>query len=272
MKNLLKELGLTEENVKKILLGKKKPKPKVLTRYFTDEEFAFGIVSDTHLCSTHEKLDELHTFYSICKKSGVKFILHAGDIVAGWGMYKGQENEVKVFGAMAQAEYAIKNYPREEGISTYFITGNHCNSFYKTAGVDVGEIISQREDMVYLGQCGGEVIINGVKFQLLHPDGGGAYALSYRGQKIAEQIASGKKPHVLILGHFHVANFFFYRNIHIFNAGAFEGQNLYLLRKGLNPAIGGWICKVKAGKKDPVIALQATWIPFFGKAKNGQSH
>lgn len=265
MKNLLEDLGVTEAQVKRILLARRTPKPKILKRFLTNKEFKFGVVSDTHLCSTHEKLSELHTFYEICRKVGVQHVFHAGDLVAGWGIYFGQETEVRVFGAQAQADYVIEHYPKVEGITTHFITGNHDLSFYKRAGVDIGELVAaKRKDMVYLGQCQGDVEINHVRLRLLHSDGGGAYAISYRGQKIAEQIPSGQKPDVLILGHYHVSNYFWYRNMHVLNGGSFEGQTLFLLRKGINPAIGGWVCTAKQGQgKDRVLAFETSWVPFF---------
>ena len=267
MKDLMKELGLTSKQVENILLSRKtkKNKPQILKRYMSDRELRFGIVSDTHLCSTHEKLNELHTFYHICKKMKVDTILHAGDMVAGWKVYRGQENEVHTFGAIGQSNYVIENYPKVKGIKTYFITGNHCESFWKLAGIDIGDVIAdKREDMIYLGMYDADVFLKGVHIKLHHGDGGGAYALSYKGQKYAEQIPSGKKPRVMIIGHFHTSFYFWYRNIHIINAGCFEGQTTFLARKMLNPAIGGWIVDLRLGKKkNDVIACQTGWIPFF---------
>jgi len=262
---ILREFGLTEAQLRKILNGKE-VRPRIIKEAITDKEFEFGVVSDTHLCSKFEKLDELHTFYAICKKMGIKHIVHAGDIIAGQGIYSGQENEIHTFGVDSQVGYVIKNYPQVDGITTYFITGNHCLSFFKKSGVDAGRLISaEREDLKYLGQYKGDVEINGVKIRLLHPDGGGAYALSYKGQKIAEQITSGDKPHVLVLGHYHTSIYFFYRNIHILYGGAFEGQSSFLLRKGINPSIGGWTVKVRIAKdqKKSCVSITPSWIPFF---------
>ena len=119
--------------------------------------------------------------------------------------------------------------------------------------------------MIYLGQYEGNIEFNRVRFRLIHPDKGGAYALSYHGQKYAEQIASGKKPDILMFGHWHVSFYFWYRNMHIFTCGSFQNQTPYLARKGLNPAIGGWICKAKLSKEHRIIALESCWIPFFPK-------
>jgi predicted phosphodiesterase len=91
------------------------------------------------------------------------------------------------------------------------------------------------------------------------------YALSYRGQKIAEQIPSGKKPHLLVIGHLHTAVYYFYRNIHVLQAGAFEGQTSLLVRLGINPNIGGWTVKARIArdKKKSVVSCTPTFIPFF---------
>lgn len=265
MKKLLEKYGITESQLNSIL-SRKKFTPKILTNQFTETEYEFGVVSDTHLCSTEEKINELHTFYAICKKMGVKVIVHAGDLVAGQGIYRGQENEIHTFGADKQANYAIKHYPKEDGIITYFITGNHDLATYKQSGVDVGSIIAnKRPDMQYIGQYQADLVIDSLKIRLLHPDGGGAYALSYRLQKIAEQITSGQKPHILIGGHTHTSLYFFYRNIHIISAGCFEGQTSFLVRKGINPTIGGWTIKVRIAndKKKSVVAITPSFIPFF---------
>lgn len=264
----LMKMGITKKQLQKIMTVKK-VKPKILKYNISDKVFTVGVASDAHLCSTHEKIDELYTFYEICKKEKISVVLNPGDLVAGWNVYKGQENEVHTFGVDNQIEYAIKNYPKVEGITTYFITGNHDLSWLQLAGVDIGNIIEKkRGDMVYLGPYQGDIKIQGVKFRLHHSDRGGAYALSYHSQKIAEQIPSGNKPHILIFGHWHTALYYFYRNIHIFNAGAFEGQSLYLLRKGINPTIGGWTIMVRIAddNRKTILSITPTFIPFIRKS------
>ena len=142
----------------------------------------------------------------------------------------------------------------------------HDLSWWKRSGVDIGVLISaKRKDMVYLGQYSGEVVLSGIRIRLIHPDGGGAYAISYKMQKLIEQIPSGRKPHIFIAGHYHTALYFFYRNIHAFQAGCFEGQTTFLLRKGLNPAIGGWIIDVETNKdkRKAVLSLSPTFVPFI---------
>jgi predicted phosphodiesterase len=262
---LLSEHGLDEKTLRKILSGRH-PRPRIITRHITDREFQFAIVSDTHMGSVYEKLNELKTFYEICRKMGIKDVLHAGDLIQGQRMYPGWEMETNVFGANPQVEYVVKNYPKVAGITTYFILGSHDTCFWKASGIEVGDLISEkRKDLIYLGQYQGDVVLNEIKIRLIHPTGGVPYSLSYRGQKIAEQIPSGQKPHILVLGHLHVAYYFPYRLIQIIGAGAFQDQTPYLLQKGLQPNVGGWTVKVRLAKyrKQSVVAITPSWIPFL---------
>ena len=263
---ILKEVGLTEAQARKILAGRKR-KPKILPIHITDKVFEFGVVSDTHLGSTEEKLDELHTFYEICRKEGIKHVLHPGDLVAGTGLYRGQENEIHVFGFQRQGDYFVENFPKTEGIKTFFILGNHDLVYWVKNGADIGAYIAERRpDMVYLGHDEADVNFGGVRIRLYHPGGGTAYALSYRLQKYAEQIQPGKKPHIILQGHFHRSEYFFYRNIHCFDCGTFESQTTFQRRKAIQPALGGWTIKLHLGdRKSPVVAISPTFIPFFEK-------
>ena len=262
---ILNEFGLTEAQLRRILAGEH-TKPQIIKQAITDKEFEFGVISDTHLCSRYEALNELHTYYSICKKTGVRHIVHAGDLIDGGMSHAGWENEIHTFGTDNQVAYTIKNYPKVEGITTYFITGSHDYSFWKRSGVDVGKLISrERPDLVYLGMIRGDVEINGIKIRLIHPSGGVPYSKSYRAQKIAENIPSGQKPHILVIGHLHYAIYLFYRNMHILHSGCFQHQTPYLMEKSLNPDIGGWTIRIRIAKDKhkSVVAIIPCWIPFF---------
>jgi hypothetical protein len=266
-KRTLKErFGLSEKQLERILITRSAAKIKQIDLTAKDE-YVFGAIADTHLCSVKERLDALYAFYRLCQSRGVKDIYHAGDLIAGQGVYSGQEYELKIFGADNQVNYFVANYPKLPGIITRFITGNHDMSYMKLAGLDVGvSIAEKRSDMQYLGMLSGEVEINNVKMiQLLHPDGGMPYAVSYRGQRIAEHIASGDKPRVLLLGHLHVNVAMLYRNMAIFQCGCFEGQTTLLLRKGINPVIGGYLISLKIGKdsRQSLVGIVSEFVPFF---------
>lgn len=260
-KDLKQELGLSESQIKKLLLEKKKYKPQLIEKKMKGNTFKIGVVSDTHLCSNYEALDELHTFYKICSDEGITNMLHAGDILDGMNIYRGQEMEVHALGFDRQIDYVVKSYPKYKEMTTYFINGNH--NFWGSSGVDSGKVLSlKRNDLVCIGDLQADFIINNVKIKLFHGAGGSSYALSYKPQKMAEQIQSGQKPAIILFGHWHVVLYFFYRNMHLFNCGAFQKQTPYILRKGINPTIGGWILEIKENEGE-IEYLKPTFIPFY---------
>lgn len=132
--------------------------------------------------------------YHIFKKEGVKIIIHAGDISDGYGVYRGQEFEVKCPGQDEQVEYVVKNYPKIKGLDTFFITGNHDLRMYEKGGIDIGHSISQqRKDLHYLGQVTAKVIMaDDTTMEILHPDGSCSMALSYKAQPDNKQLS--KRP------------------------------------------------------------------------------
>jgi hypothetical protein len=189
--------------------------------------------------------------------------------VDGEKMYRGQEYELFLHGADAQVEYATQNYPRYKGIQTKVILGNHDESFWKNAGVNVvKDICNQRDDMDYLGDYLAYVEIGGIKVGMMHADGGVAYSRSYKPQKIVEQLSPESKPHMLFIGHWHVTCYIpHYRNVEAYSMGAFQSQTPYLTRKGLFPNIGGVIVEVTTDETG-IKSVKSEWIPFYVPIKN----
>lgn len=228
------------------------------------KEIRFGVVSDTHLCADTERLEELAEAYDIFSKEGIDKVFHAGDITDGFNVYKGHEQHVKIFGTEKQAVYTIRHYPRIRG-KTFFITGNHDLRAFEKGGEDVGSLIvngvtagkddegvertAGRDDLVYLGRFLGRIVWNNNKIDIVHPDYGFSYAVSYAPQKYINELEPGTKPDVLIFGHLHRAFYMNYRNINLLMAGCFQGQNDYLKRKGIQPVRAAWIVEIKRDRK-----------------------
>lgn len=85
----------------------------------------YGIIADTHVCSTKEQQAVVHTLYDIFEEAQVKCVLHGGDLTAGNGnVYKGQISELKIFGIDKQVDYFKYTYP-EKKFKTYIVSGNH---------------------------------------------------------------------------------------------------------------------------------------------------
>lgn len=221
-------------------------------------ECAFGVAGDLHQGSKFEQVSALRDFVHIAKEEyGVEHILNPGDTYAGTKVYRGQEMDNYVFSGMDQVEVGANNRPTD--VHWYDLGGNHDYSFYKASGIDVRRrILDYRDDITLLDYDVADVpLLPGIDARLWHPSGGPAYALSYRGQKYASQLAFqelmdvtvGDKPkptiRLLLIGHFHTFFMFDQGPITVLGTGCFEGQNSYLKRKGLIPSINGTIFKCK---------------------------
>lgn len=162
-------------------------------------------------------------------------------------------SELYRHGVMAQATYAADRMPTLRGregkgvLPTYVIGGNHDGAGFKDAGANVLDTLSSRRpDVKFLGAPTAEFHIAGLRVMLMHPDGGVPYARSYKPQKIVEQFAPDAKPHVLVLGHWHVSDYLpAYRGVHCITQPCFQAQTAYMKRKGLAPIVGGVLLEIE---------------------------
>jgi predicted phosphodiesterase len=206
------------------------------------DHMRFGLVSDTHGGSKFEQLSALQAFYRHGDEAEVDAFIHAGDFVQGSDkMHLGMEHEVHAHGSDAQVSYVVGTYPKSErGVKTYAISGNHDASFLKDGGSNVVRQISKgRDDVVYLGQDAAYLTIGNLRVYVVHPDGGGSYAKSYKGQKFSESLPQDKDVRLLLLGHYHNYVSFMQRETAVFQLPCFQSQYSWLARKGLHPDIGG---------------------------------
>ena len=236
---------------------------------FEGDHVRFAVISCTQLGSKYQQITHLRNFYRLIQDQGIKLVLHAGDVVEGMDVYSGQEYELFLHGAKAQADYVIEHYPRmENGGKTLMIAGNHDYSFMQKAGMDiVQEIAQSRDDIEYLGAYGAYPETDYLRIYLQHGGGGGAYARSYKLQKNIEQMAPEAKPDLYFLGHYHTtAMLWGYRNVSAMMLGCFQSQTPFERRHGLYPEIGGFIVDATINdktRKQTLAGLQVTWIPFF---------
>lgn len=232
----------------------------------TDEEVVFGVMSCTHYGSLFSNIEGARAFYAECRRQDARFVLHVGDVLDGYKMHKGMEFEQSDIGWDAQAARFQKEAP--DDLPTHFITGNHDESLKKLAGLRPGEELARRRtDWNYLGSCSGRVTLDAGKgrkcvVDLMHPGGGSSYALSYRPQKLVESLEGGSKPDVLLIGHYHKAEWLpAYRNVCVVQAGCFQWQTPFMRDLALAAHVGGWIVRVKMGKRCNVFGGQ--FVAFY---------
>jgi predicted phosphodiesterase len=222
----------------------------------------FGLVSDTHLCCKEECLSELHNQYDLFKHEGISQVFHAGNIVDG---YLPRINRESVFSTTVdgQCQYVINNYPKRDGIKTFFITGDDHESWLMENGLNFGAYLTYlcndqgRTDLQYIGHVESDVEIKTGKvstiIKIQHPGGGSAYSRSYTGQKSVESFEGGEKPAILVQGHYHVSNYMNDRNIHVISMPGFEGQTIFARKKRLRMEVGGAILEFKVNPADGAV-------------------
>ena len=230
----------------------------------------FGLMGDTQLGSKYAQITYLHDFYDFCEREGIRDVYHTGDITEGLKMRTGHEYEVYAVSADEMRDDVIKNYPIRPGITTHFITGNHDASIYKQIGYDIGKAIAhERPDMHYLGRdCAVVNLTPNCTLELRHPWDGTAYALSYKLQKMIEAMESDSKPNILAVGHYHKAEYMFYRNVHALQTGCFQGQTPFTRGKGISVHIGGWIVSVTVDENGYVQRISPEFIPYYKSIKD----
>lgn len=229
----------------------------------------FAIMGDTQFGSKYSQITYLHNFYDICAADGVKDVYHVGDMVEGLKMRPGHEYEVYTVSADEMREDVVKNYPYRPGITTHFISGNHDASIYKHVGYDICKAIAnERPDMHYLGRdCAVVHLTPNCTLELRHPWDGSAYALSYKPQKMIEAMESDSKPNILAIGHYHKAEYIFYRNVHAIQTGCFQGQTPFTRGKGISVHLGGWIVTLTVDESGTIKRISPEFIPYYSSIK-----
>ena len=259
----LKQQLAIEKNKVAALMGKSEPLKIVNS---AENTIKFALLSDTHFGSLYAHTDAVKGFYEYAASRGVTDFYHSGDVLEGYGMYAGQEFEVRAPSIEEQLRDMEEQLPRIG--CTHFITGNHDLSFHKRIGLDVGRaIIGVRPDMEWLGDRHGRVQFNTPNgpyvLGLMHPSGGTAYAISYKPQNIIRDLEGGTKPNMLAIGHFHKAEMLpTYRNICLIQSATLQRQTPYMKSKPTPAHMGGWLIEVVVGAEGHNV-IRSEFVAFY---------
>lgn len=214
-------------------------------------------ISDTHLCNEKQQLHLINEVYEEAKNRNIDTVIHFGDITDGDYLNR-PEHRYELFrlGAAKQLDYVVNYYPYVEGITTYFITGNHDATHNKNGGIDIGRMIEKcRPDMKFMGS---EYAILRPKesskttIQGYHPGGGCASGLSYRDQKYIDKMEPGTKPNVLVTGHVHQSHFMSYRNVLAILVPCLTAKTPFATRQGLENTMGAYFVDMYVNKNGEV--------------------
>jgi predicted phosphodiesterase len=250
---LVKNAKLTPEEVRVLLKHKdERPVQKKQPYEVKATHMRIGVFGDTHIGSKFYDAKLMKYAASVFNQKDIDFVVHVGDITEGHYESKraGSVLELTEIGGDAQVARAVKELSQIKK-PIYGITGNHeHNTFYKLCGFDVGNAIQDKlPNFHYLGNMSAIIKLPfGKKLELLHPGGGSAYALSYRPQKIVESLEGGKKPDILLIGHYHKAMSMFYRNVHVVQTGTLQSQSSFMKEMGLAAHKGFYVLDIEVGK------------------------
>ena len=237
-------------------------------KFKIDKEFKFMVISDSHLGSVYEQLTYLHSLYDLAAERGITTIYHCGDISEGYKQSRPDHvYSLHKIGFDDQANYIIRNYPHREGITTYFITGNHDHFHIQNGGANIGERIgSMRKDMIYLGINNARIeLTHNCRMDLFHPQDGSSYALSYAGQKFLDSLSGGDKPNIIFVGHHHKGIFFIYRNVYYFEVPSTCLQSDWEKGKRIQNTSGAWLVNLKIDEEGTIVSLVSEFLQHFKK-------
>lgn len=78
-----------------------------------------------------------------------------------------------------------------------------------------------------------------------------------------DAMSGGEKPNILAIGHYHKAEYLFYRNVHCIQAGTFCAQTPFMRGKGLAANMGGWIVEITVNDEGYIQKMTQTLIPYY---------
>lgn len=235
----------------------------------------FGAIGDNHMGSRYERQDVLEAMYDHYQREDVKVVYNTGNWIDGEARFN--VNDLNVHGLDRQINHFVKNYPQRPGITTYFIGGDDHEGWYtQKLGMDIGKHAERkareagRNDLIYIGYMEADIVIpakNGrTTLRVLHPGGGSSYAISYTVQKIIESYQGGEKPDILLIGHYHKAEYIYCRGVHAVQTGTTQDQSPFMRKKRLAAHLGGWIIEFASDDNGAVTRFKQEFFPFYDNA------
>jgi len=248
----------------------------------SEDPVCAALISDLHIGSEMFLEDAFMRFVKWLKEGGngsaeselagrVKYVIIAGDIVDGIGVYPGQEEELLVDDIFRQYEIAAKLLSEiPEHVTVILIPGNHdavrpsepqpaipkdiAGAFYERgflmAGNPVFSDIHGVKFLVYHGRSIDDMIgaVPGIdrkdsvkpmlKFlqkRHLAPVYGGRTAIS---PERTDYMVVDEVPDVFHCGHVHVNGYTKYRDVSLVNSGTFQSKTQYMQKLGVEPTPG----------------------------------
>jgi UDP-2,3-diacylglucosamine pyrophosphatase LpxH len=209
-------------------------------------KYTFAVVGDPHIGSRYCCENELLDFCTYAHKRGAERLFVAGDLLEGILNH----STFLRGGFDDQCRLVSELLPYREGSRYEVITGNHCASFERIAGIEAIAAVRNhlcyehgRRDFVYHGQRCADVRVpilgHRETVRMVHPNGGAIRSLLPLRRFVECAL---ERPTFLIVGHFHSPAYLPYLGVHILAPGAFQsGEGNFSQSLPAPAVIGGWI-------------------------------
>lgn len=241
---------------------------------FKGRTVRFGLTSDEHLGSKYHRSDVLEALFDIWESQGIKDVYECGNMIDGEARFN--KHDLLVHGMQNQVDYFVEKWPKRKGMTTRFVTGDDHEGWYvQREGINIGAYIQMcaekagRTDLEFLGHMEHDVVIKvpqgEATLRVLHAGGGSAYATSYSVQKIIESLTGGTKPDVMVVGHYHKAEYSYIRNVHVVQAGTCEDQTPFMRKLKIQAHVGGWTISFTVDDFGNVHDFTPQFHPFYDR-------
>ena len=272
----LKKKGISYEQILNVVDEASKARRTQIGSYsISNDHTKMLVFGDSHIGNNAYDPKIMNTAAKIAKSENVDLVVCTGDIADGWYQNRPssifEQNEIGFDNQMRRSVSELSKI-LDVGKPFYYITGNHeYNTFVRGAGVEFGEILKLKLDgkgyeSYFLGNAEGDIKLEtGALIKLLHPDGGTAYALSYKPQKIIESLnnADNRLPNVALIGHFHKAEHIpNYMGVDVYQTGTLCGQTKYMRGKGIAAHKGFWVIDLYSKKNGKTDKIDSNFYPF----------
>ncbi|MGN1323530.1 MAG: metallophosphoesterase [Bacilli bacterium] len=246
-----------------------------------DENIKVMLISDTRFGSIYQQTTILNDMYLKAKEMGVKYVFLTGDVVEG--IYRGAKSIYNTTlhkdGYDDQADYVAACFPRIQGITTYFVTGEHDLSFLKgTDKVDIGKLIAaKRDDMIYLGPkrkkvsfVTGDRRSGSISFYLQHSSGNVPYTISYKPQQKISSLRNEDKTDILVTSHFAACDSFLRRGVRSYQVPTVTAttDEMKDANTPVYNTIGAWVVSLDRDKKGSLKRTSQMYIPYYKTIKD----
>ncbi len=237
-------------------------------------------ISDICLGSKYQQLTFLNEVYKKAYQEGVRKVIICGNISAGLLPSKSiYYNSLFKYDTQGQAEYIINNFPKIDGMTTYFITGDKDHIHDLKNSESIGKMIAdKRDDMIYLGpsHCTIDLIhkdeesgkvLEQAKILVRHPKRKGAYTVSYKQQQYISSIRSEDKVDMILHGHYLQCEKMHFRGVDEITVPGMTATTPKMKDDGENNTTGAWILDIQMKKKG-IEKVVPTFIPSYQTIKN----